>query len=707
MFSVFVVKLKDNIISQRGMGLNIKRWEVAELDKKNAARLAEEYNIPSFPAMLADIRGEEELLEAMATGENMLVSDPFLLKDMDRAVLRIQKAIDSFEKISVYGDYDADGVTSTAMLFSYLETVGADVIYYIPQREGEGYGLNMQAVDRLHQEDVKLIITVDNGIASVKEVEYAKSLGIEVVITDHHRPHSQLPDAAAVVDPYREDCQSEFKDLCGAGVTLKLIMALEDGDVDSVMAEYSDLAAIATVADVVSVKGENRTIINTGIQQMSVTSRPGLRLLLEKSGCVGKQITARMLAFTLVPRINATGRMGNADRAVRLLTCEYEEEAEILAEEICQENDNRKKIEAEILKEALAQIDESPEMRYDRVLVVAGENWHHGVIGIVAARITDLYGKPSIVISSGGEEAKGSGRSVEGFSLFDAICSCEQLMIKYGGHPMAAGISLLSENIEQLRININEYAKAVCNEMPAQTIKLDCKLNPASLSVEMADSLLMLEPFGSDNPYPLFGLYNMKIEKITPVGGGGHLRINCARNGTAVTVMCFGTTEEDFAYQQGDMVDMAVSLEAREFRAVRQLTVQVKDIKYSHLEQDESIHSYRLYEKIRRGEEINQEAAAEITPERDELAVIYRSIAAVSGKRQSVLSLLMKLSEQNISLGKLLIGMDIFSERGLANYELDGANISIELVPKNGSRIDIYESVIFEQIKGLVSKTTA
>ena len=683
-----------------GVFLNIKRWEVKKINKPHVEELMGEYQVPLLMAMLLDIRGyaSKKQIEDIV-GDDRGLSDPFLMKDMDKAVERIHRAIDNFERIAVYGDYDADGVTSTAMLFSYLEAVGADVRYYIPKRDGEGYGMNIPAVEKLAEDGVQLIITVDNGISAIDEVARAAELGVDVVVTDHHRPREILPRAAAVVDPYRKDCPSEFKDFCGAGIVLKLLIALEEGDPDMVMAEYADLAALGTIGDIVSVTGENRAIIKTGMESIATSQRPGLTALLEKSGCGGKDITVKTLAFTVIPRINATGRMGASERAVHLLTCEDEQEAEDLAEIICAENTRRKDVEKVILDEAIAQIESSPSMRYDRVLVVDGNDWHHGVVGIVAARITEKYGKPTVVISKDGEEARGSGRSIEGFSLFEAVSHCSGLLTKFGGHPMAAGISMDIENVDSFRIEINKYAQDKYYEMPSQVIVLDSKLNPASLSVEMGLAQAHMEPFGTDNPSPLFGLYRMKIDKITPVGGGGHLRLTCSRDGANVTAMCFGQRLESFPYAVGDTVDLAVSMNVNEFRGEMQLTVQVKDIKYTGIDQEINIETYRLYEMFKRRENISKSKLPLIMPTRDELAAVYRYLTAKSG-RSNIFTVLSALESADITLGKLLLCLDIFTERGLASCERIDDRIDFSTVKSSG-KINIYDSEIFAQIKSL------
>lgn len=681
--------------------MNIKKWEVAPLNRERAAQIAERYSLPFFLSMLLEIRGfheEEKIRDLLSGGE---LSDPFLMKDMDKAVKRIRKAIEEFEKIAVYGDYDADGVTATSILFTYLEAVGADVIYYIPQREGEGYGMNLHAVETLHEEGVGLIITVDNGIASVKEVERAKELGIDVVVTDHHRPQEQIPQACAVVDAYQSDDHGPYKDLSGAGVALKLVMALE-GDSAGVLEEYADLAALGTVADVVPVLGENRIIVKTGLSILARGGRAGVDALMEQSGMGGKSATATSLAFTVIPRINATGRMGAPERAVRLLTCDYEEEAQPLSAEICEDNDRRREVEAQIAKEAMEKIEQDESLLYSRVIVVSGEGWHHGVIGIVASRITERFGKPCMVISTDGDMAKGSGRSVEGFSLFEAVCACGDLMERYGGHPMAAGITLKSENVPLFRERINGYAAKVCPEMPTQVLSIDCRLNPSALTPEMPQSLHPLEPYGSGNPQPLFGLYGMELRQIVPVGGGNHLRLICAKKGASISCMRFGMKPEEFPFVPGEILDMAVTLEAKEFRGEPQLTISVRDVKLSSLNMDDCAHTYRLYERVRRREALTQEEAQTLLPTRQELAALYRKIASLKGEAFGIQSLLGVLPGFN--LGKLLLSLDMMEERKLIALMGGEERKSAELLPTQG-KVDIFASPVYQGVKDLVGET--
>lgn len=663
----------------------LRKWEVRPLDKERAAAFAQTYGVPFFLAMLMNIRSLDDaahLREFLGEGEPL--SDPFLLKDMDKAAARITRAVDNMEKIAVYGDYDADGVTSTAMLYSYLETRGADVIFYIPQREGEGYGMNIGAVEYLKEQGVSLIVTVDNGISSVQEVARANELGIDVVVTDHHRPQEILPDAVAVVDAYRPDDTSPYKHFSGVGIAFKLLMALEDGagDVEDLLEAYSDLAAIGTIGDIVPLTGENRTLIRAGLERLSQSDRPGVQALLENAGIAGKALTSTNVAFTLVPRINATGRMGAPERAVRLLISGYEEEAEVLSEEICADNEERRRVEAEIAEAAFADIEAKGYMK-DRVVVVDGENWHHGVIGIVASRVTERCGKPCMIISRGETEARGSGRSIEGFSLFEAICACGDLLIKFGGHPMAAGITLKPENIEAFRKRINQYAAEHFPQMPTQTVTLDCKLNPAALSVSMAQSLTQLEPFGNGNPQPVFGLFNMEISNVTPVGGGGHLRLTLEKNGAVITAMRFNTKPEELPYHIGDKIDLAVQLEAREFRGQPSLTVIVRDMKFAAFNTEKNIASLASFEKWQRGEVLSAEDKNRLYPDRACLAAIYRALRTVNGKETDQVRFVSQFGK-DMTLGLFKTALLVFEERGLVHSEIADDTFTATLIETSG-----------------------
>lgn len=678
----------------------MKKWVISQINKEEASRLAEIRGLPYFLAMILQIRGitEQEEIEAFLQPGGA-VAPPLEIKDMQKAAVRVLQAINCFEKICVYGDYDADGVTATALLFSYLESCGANVMYYIPNREGEGYGMNCTAVEYLHQQGVRLIITVDNGIASLEEIRLANRLGMEVVVTDHHQPQGELPEAVAVVDPHREDCPSRFKQLAGVGVAFKLMMALEgeDADPQGLLENYADLIAIGTIGDVVPLTGENRVFVKAGLRALLHTDRAGLRALLDAAGMQGRKITAGSVSFGLVPRINAAGRLGSCDSAVRLLLSDYEEEASDFAVHINEENRNRQEIEAEILREVEELLAHEPQRRYDRVLVMEGEGWHHGVIGIVASRVVERYGKPCIMIGTLGEEARGSGRSIPGFSLYDAIFHCREYLTRFGGHPMAAGLSMETSQIPAFREAVNRYAAQREGGMPAPVLNLDCKLNPSALSVDLVEQLEALEPFGSGNPTPLFGLYRMTLADVSPVGGGKHLRLSLRRAGTQLTAMRFSTRLEEFPYTPGDVLDLAVTLEKSEYRGATELAVYVRDIKLSDLPVEELLQDKALYESIKRGEPLPAPIMDRITPNREEFAVVYRFLRSHQGWRYGLDVLYSRLSDSRIGYGKLALILDIMEELKLIFLNINGEQYDVKMCRVQG-KVNLTDSTLLQQL---------
>ena len=683
--------------------MSIKKWQVFPCDYHSAAEMSKETGIPELLAVLLQARGiteTEHIRELFQCDMNF--SDPFLMADMRQAADRILNAVDGFEKIAVYGDYDADGVTSTAMLYSYLESCGANVLYYIPEREGEGYGLNKNAIKTLYEQQVNLIVTVDNGISSIDEVIYANSLSIDVVITDHHRPRAQLPPACAVVDPYRSDCKSPFKEFSGVGIAFKLIMALEgeDCDLTALLDNYADLAAIGTIGDIVPLTGENRCFVKAGLKMISRTDRIGLRSLLEQAGVEGCRLTSGNVAFSIVPRINATGRIGSPDRAVRLLLTEFPEEAGELSADINDDNEYRRQIEKEIYEKALQQLSAQPGRLFDRVLVIEGENWHHGVIGIVSSRITEKFGKPSIIISYTGEEAKGSGRSIEGFSLFEAVRSCEKLLTRYGGHPMAAGLSLPTKNISEFRKEINDYAASLRGPMPVPVLKIDCLLKLEQLTMDIPGYVQSLEPFGMGNPQPLFGLYHMTLSDITPVGGGKHLRVTVKKGAGTVRCMKFGTTLEQFPYRPGDVLDLAVTLESREYNGKNTLSVFIKDLKRSDMDIDEVIDGLALYEKSKRREPMTRDELTGLIPNRDDFAAVYRTVRGSNGFCGEAAALLSAIGAVKIGFGKLLTALDVLAEHNLITLEKSCDICTIGIV-HTANKVDLFRSKILDQLKRL------
>lgn len=679
----------------------MKNWIVSEINKDEAKKIQTEYGLPPILAMLLQIRGitKREEIEDFLQNDSVIAS-PLEIKDMQKGADRILTAIDNSEPICVYGDYDADGVTSTALLFSYLETVGANAMYYIPSREAEGYGMNKDAIDKLAEKGIKLIITVDNGIAAVDEIDYANSLGIDTVITDHHQPTGKLPNAVAVIDMHQKDCKSKYKMLSGVGVAFKLVMALEgeNCDVSSLLDNYSDLLCIGTVGDIVELKSENRVFVKRGLVNIQQSDRVGINALVQTAGIAGKKITSGNVSFTLVPRINAVGRLGFSGKSVSLLLTEDEEEANEIAKQLNDDNTERKEIEQNILLKIDDMVKLRPEIVRDRVLVIDGEGWHQGVIGIVASKIKEFYGKPTIILSRDGDEAKGSGRSVEGFSLCDAIFACSDLLMHYGGHPMAAGLSLKSENIELFRKRINEYALQQ-EQMPFNACNIDCKLNPALLNVQLIEPLNYLAPYGAGNPTPMFGLYKMTLALVTPLSQNKHLRLQFKRNNSTVTVMKFFTTQQEFPYVAGDVLDLAVTLDINEFNGQRNLSVIAKEIKPSALDTEKFLQSQRNYEDFKLGLKLSPEQIDDLLPNREDFAILYVFLRKTGGYAFPIETLVHKL-DYKLSIGKIRVILDAMSELSLVTV-IEGINSAQIRVSQVSKKVDLNSADTIIKLRGM------
>lgn len=672
-----------------------KKWIVSECDKDLAAEIAENCGVDPFAAYLLVARGftDEFLVESFLYDTD--ISDPFTLPDMDKACERIKSAIDSNEKITIFGDYDADGVTSTALLYSYLSKNGANVDYYIPDRAGEGYGMSVSAIECLKERGTSLIITVDNGISAIEEIEKAKELSIDVVVTDHHQAGEVLPDAVAVVDPHRKDCELDFREWAGVGVAFKLVSALADCDAYDLLEEYGDILAIGTIADIVALKGENRILVRAGLAVLNEalingTLRKGLKALIDESGAT-KNMTSMNAAFRIAPRINAAGRMGSADRAIKLLLTETQEEARFLASEISSANAERQATEGGITEAAEKYIESHPEIKFARVIVVDGEAWHQGVIGIVASRLCEKYGKPCLVISKTGDVSKGSGRSVDGFSLYDALVFCKDILVQYGGHKLAAGLTVETSKIEEFRKKINEYAEKTEAALPV--LKLDCKLNPASISLDMLSVINVLEPFGAENPQPLFGLFNMTITGIQPVGSNKHIRLTVNRNGVNLPVMLFSVAPEAFPFTVSDVVDLAVRLTQNEYMGEVKVSIQVKEIKLSAINDDEIQNGLALYEAFRRGDVLTPEQKKTLLPDRDFCGPVYKFLRANNNFSSGEEILCHRLGLKEEEIAKLKVALDMLVELDVINYENGKYSL-----PTESKKVVLEESELYKSL---------
>ena len=657
----------------------MKKWSVSELDKKMAKNLVSLYDLPSFTAMMLTIRGitEKDDIERFFSPETAL-DDPFSIKDMNKAVDKIKDAVIRYDKICVFGDYDCDGVTSTAILYSYLQSVFANVIYYIPDRNAEGYGMNKGAIDKLREQNVRLIVTVDNGISAIDEIAYANSFGIDVVVTDHHKPMDILPEAVAVVDPHRLDETCTFRDYSGAGLALKLITALE-GDDAMILENYSDLAALGTVADIVPLTGENRDIVKSGIMNLANTERPGLSELIQIAGI--SDISTGAIGFKIAPRINAAGRLGNPYDALELFLTEEQDVAARKAEKLNSLNSKRQEIESVITKQIIDELTDNPHLTSERIIVVSSSGWNAGVIGIVSSKITERYGKPSIIISEDGEICKASGRSVSGFSLVDAVFACSELLEKYGGHPMAVGFSIKKENIAAFRKAINDYANKEAY-MPLYSINVDCNLNPEVIDIDMVQQLKYFEPFGCNNPKPVLGLTRMRLDRISPVGGGKHLKLSASRGKSRLNLMLFSTTLEEFPYNEGDILDFAVNMDINQYQGKTGISFIVKDIHISDFDITSVMLHVQDYELYLNG--VLSDAAKNNYPTRDDFAAVYRYLKSDPRKVYYIDALLYRVRNTFTSAFKLMIILQAMKEILLIDYTRDADKLYISVRNVNG-----------------------
>lgn len=678
-----------------------KQWTLRQLNKELASTLAEQFSIDPLTALLLTQRGFDapEKLDGFFDGSEEWI-DPFLLPDMDKAVDRINNAIFDGERICVYGDYDCDGVTSTTILYSYLEAQGADVTYMLPERERDGYGLSNSVVDRIAATGTKLIITVDNGISAVEEAKYIKEKGMELVVTDHHLEGDELPDCVAIVDPHRNDWDCPFEDYAGCGVALKLCCALEGAD-EEVMQEFADIAAIGTVADMVPLTGENRKIVRYGLSLLNRFQKPGIEAILEKAGLSGKLLDSTSISFGMAPRINAAGRMGSAERALDLLLADDPEAAQEMAEEINDMNVRRHSEEDKIYKEAVAWLQAHPEEAHLPIIIVSGKDWHEGVLGIVASKLLERYLRPTIVLTDKGDLCKGSARSIEGFSIYDAMNACRDLLNTFGGHELAAGMSILPENLENFRERINAYAYAQDTVYPETQI--DCKLNPAGLSLDLLDSLQTMEPFGTSNASPVFGLFGMVIDSIQGMGNEGrHKRILCHKDGAAnasVSGMFFN--RPDLPYREGDKVDLVVTLGRNEFRGNVSLSVFIRDIRPAGTDDTAMAESERLVDRLLARQPLKREEANRLWPDRTYFAGVYRFLQNHEGMPYGAYEYIhskLQSAGEKAPLCKTQVTLLAMRELGLLNVDNGG----LIHLPKQNSKVELTDAPVLKTLQKLV-----
>ena len=667
-------------------------WHVAQENCAAAERLAD----AGYPYLVSEVlasRGVERAEDAaeFLTQETTLTYSPFLMQDMDKAVERIAQAIAAGEKIAIFGDYDVDGITATCILVDYLKGRGADVVHYIPRRIEDGYGLSCDAIEGLRKGGATLLVTVDCGITGVDEVAFARSIGMDVVVTDHHECKETLPVASAVVDPRRSDCEYPFKHLAGCGVALKLVLALGGPDrEEALFSRYCTLAAVGTVADVMQMTGENRTIVSRGLATLDRSDFIGLHALLKEAGLAGREISSVQIGFVLAPRINAAGRMGAADMAADLLLCQDPVQAEELAKALCALNRERQSVEQTIYSQAEEMIEQMPE-EDRRALVLASETWHQGVVGIVASRLSEKYSRPSFMIHLNGGVGKGSCRSWGGFNLFAALESCSDLLLGFGGHELAAGFTIDAANIPAFRARMNQYAAEYwVGKAPESTLEIDVELHqPGRVTLQEVEALAALEPYGSGNARPLFCLMGATLLRMQNVGQNRHLKLRLGKGSAQFDGIFFSTNTAACGCQEGDRVDAAFYLQVNEFRGSRTVQLQMVDIRPSLSASSREQECLTLLAQCTGGETVSAKNARRMLPSREQYAAVWRTLVHMTPEGALHTAYLPLLRSLSAALGKTdsflrsAFCLAVFQERGLLQLELHGDDIDLQLAGRD------------------------
>ena len=686
------------------------RWTGGDYDEA-AARSLRGAGYPALLAALLSARGVSSPEEAalLLDRERELSHSPYLMKDMDKAAARIRRALADGERMAVFGDYDVDGITSTVLLVDYLRSRGADCLKYIPRRVEDGYGLGKEALRALMDQGVTLVITVDCGITGVEEARWARENGLDLVITDHHECREVLPDAAAVVDPRRPDCPYPFKHLAGVGVALKLVLALDEQRSESLFARYCTLAAIGTVADVMPMTGENRTIVCRGLEAIGGTDFLGLRALLQETGLADREVTSIQIGFVLAPRINAAGRMGEAELAADLLLTSDPARAELLARELCGLNRERQAVEQEIFAQAVEQIEFLPDGERS-ALVLSSGSWHQGVVGIVASRLSEKYSCPSFMIHLQNGLGKGSCRSYGGFNLFAALESCQDLLVDFGGHELAAGFNIREENIPAFRRRMNRCVCEFCNgEKPVSSLAVDVVIrDPGWVTLEEMEALSRLEPYGAGNERPVFAVMGARVESLQGVGQNRHLKLRLAMGEQRFDAIFFSATAAACGVAPGMRVDAAFHLQINEFRGVSSVQLQLVDLRPAAEPSQRERECLELIARLTAGEPVSAEEALRLLPERRQFAALWRAVVRLEPETEDAVTCLPALRRLAGALDgaesflRAALGLEVFAERGLVTLERREDMMIVR--PRPGCRADLEQSAYMRRLRRILGQ---
>ena len=659
-----------------------KEWVFLDenIDQAQAEAYAEIFDIPEIVAKVLLNRGFTDAAEAKKfldkTSENFY--SPELMCDMDKAVERINKAIQNKEHVVVYGDYDVDGITSTALLVRYLRGQGVNAQAYIPDRQNEGYGINKTAVKKIYDSGATLLISVDTGITAVEETEYAKELGCDVIITDHHECKQELPQAVAVVNPKRSDCKYPFKDLAGVGVAFKLVCAASDKTENELLEEYSDLVALGTIADVVPLKDENRVIAARGIEKLSKNPNTGLAAVISTLGLRQKWNNCAVVSYSIAPRLNAAGRMSNAMIAVDLLLTQNPQEAQELAIKLDEENRNRQNEEKIIFDEAVEMIN-SIDLADKKVLVLGKRNWHHGIIGVVASRICEKYNKTCILISIEDDWCKSSGRSVEGINLFDALNNCSDILEKFGGHAYAAGFSIKEEYIPELERRLNEFAKATDTGVKLPQMLIDSKIKVTDINAATIRKTEVLAPYGAGNKVPVYALMNARIVDVKTLSDGKHSRLLVESDRKLVEAIAFGAGSLACEYCVGDVVDIAGELNINLYNGQIRLQIILSGIRISH------------------------KTTEDVLPDRQDFVDMYkyfRQKGTVSEELARLSGIFTDQFGRRIMRDKIINVLRVFKDLDILNFNKLGDVVQVTVLEgEKGKKVSIDKSAEYQKIK--------
>ena len=689
-----------------------RQWVLSEPDHEVCEKLQKELKVFPLTAKLLANRGLDsaDKVKEFLNKESIPLHDPFLLKDMDKACARVKQAIEKKENVCIYGDYDVDGVTSTMMLYTYLTEHGVRCQYFIPDRISEGYGLSLPVIQKMVGQ-VGLIITVDTGITAIEEAKFAKENGIDMVITDHHSCRDELPDAVAVVNPRRDDCDYPFKNLAGVGVVFKLLCAV-DGNTERVCERYSDIVAIGTIADVMPIIDENRRIAAMGLQKLENVRSPGILALMRHAGIIKhghqvKKVTSSTIGYVLAPRINAAGRIASASRAVELLATNDETVADQIAYELCEINKQRQETEQKIYEQAIAQI--RTECNDDCFFVLASDGWHQGVIGVVASKIAEKFSAPCILFSFDGNVAKGSGRSIKGFSLMDALASCGDLLIEYGGHELAAGLSIEREKLPEFRKRINEYASQYLTRSDSQLpLEVECLVDFPDITMEGIEEMQTLEPFGLMNPQPVLMMRHVTLAELVPLSGGKHMKFKIRpesrQGGTAEISAIYFNVPQEMRLTEGNVCDVVFTADINEYMGTRSPQVTIKEIRLSGIDGADAEDGEQIYRRLIDPEDTSPVDRSNV-PVLDDFRNIYKYLKhdVLEGSKQMAISATCRAMEQediHVSYCKLKIVLDVLNNEGLIScvYSEDGKIAEVRILPV-GKKVSLDRSPLLCMIR--------